>query len=72
MDIIGYWQMTKPRIDEGIARLLPLFIERMPAEYATVLKESIEGGKRARGTLTCLVCQALGGRLEDALPRAVA
>lgn len=72
MDIIDYWHLTKPRIDEGIARLLPLFIERMPSEYANVLKESIEGGKRARGTLTCLVCQALGGRLEDALPRAVA
>jgi len=72
LGIIEYWNQVRPLIDNGISRLLPIFIERMPTEHAEIFKESIEGGKRVRGTLTCLVAQALGGRLEDALPRAVA
>ncbi|MEM2760839.1 MAG: polyprenyl synthetase family protein [Nitrososphaerales archaeon] len=72
MDIMQYWKRTKPIIDRQIDELLPSFTEKMPQEHVEILKESIEGGKRARGTLTCLVCEALGGRLEDATSRAVA
>ncbi len=72
MSIVEYWGKVRPLIDNGISRLLPVFLERMPSEHAEIFKESIEGGKRVRGTLTCLVCQALGGMLDDALPRAVA
>jgi Polyprenyl synthetase len=32
----------------------------------------LTGGKRIRGSLVCLVTAALGGALEDALPRAIA
>jgi geranylgeranyl pyrophosphate synthase len=70
--IVEYWNRVRPFIDNEISRILPIFLEKMPSEHAQIFKESIEGGKRVRGTLTCLVCQALGGKLEDALPRAVA
>ncbi|MGH9909523.1 MAG: polyprenyl synthetase family protein, partial [Nitrososphaerales archaeon] len=61
MDIMQYWKNAKPKIDEEIYELLPSFTEKIPAEHVQILKQSIEGGKRVRGTLTCLVCEALGG-----------
>jgi geranylgeranyl pyrophosphate synthase len=72
MDIMHYWRSLKPRIDSEIDELLPSFTEKMPPEHVQILKQSIEGGKRARGTLTCLVSQALGGSVEGAISRAVA
>lgn len=72
MDIMQYWKNAKPKIDKGINELLPSFTEKMPAEHVQILKQSIEGGKRVRGTLTCLVCEALGGSIEHAMSRAVA
>lgn len=72
MDIMQYWKNAKPKIDEEINELLPSFTEKMPAEHVQILKQSIEGGKRVRGTLTCLVCEALGGSIEHAMSRAVA
>jgi geranylgeranyl pyrophosphate synthase len=72
MDIMQYWKNTKPKIDEEINELLPSFTEKMPPEHVQILKQSIEGGKRARGTLTCLVCEALGGNINNAMSRAVA
>lgn len=72
MDIMQYWKNAKPKIDEEINELLPSFTEKMPAEHVQILQQSIEGGKRVRGTLTCLVCEALGGNMEHAMSRAVA
>lgn len=72
MDILQYWKSVKPKIDKEINELLPSFTEKMPTEHVEILKQSIEGGKRARGTLTCLVCEALGGNIDDAMSRAVA
>lgn len=72
MDIMEYWKNTKPKIDREIKELLPSFTEKMPEEHVRILKQSIEGGKRGRGTLTCLVCEALGGSIDDAMSRAVA
>jgi geranylgeranyl pyrophosphate synthase len=72
MDVLKYCTKTKPLIDHAIENLFPIFIEKMPFEHAEMLKQSIDGGKRTRGTLTCLFCEACGGNIKNAIPRAVA
>lgn len=67
-----YALVVKPALDgaftAGLDRLMGNGAQLLP----TGAQGLLAGGKKMRGTLLCLVNEVLGGRLEDALPRAVA
>ncbi|OGA45484.1 MAG: hypothetical protein A3G24_10555 [Betaproteobacteria bacterium RIFCSPLOWO2_12_FULL_62_13] len=67
-----YWRAIKARLDSELARWVPEFFGDLAARYIDTLHEVLADGKRIRGCLVCLVSDALGGKLEDAIPRAVA
>ena len=60
-----YYKSRKDMIDKAVRE----FLER---EGLLEVSETPLGGKRLRGVLTILVCEALGGKPEDALDAAVA
>jgi len=64
LDIIEYYSLRKKTVDEAVLKTLK--------EENLEDLETPKGGKRIRGVLTILVCEALGGKVEDALPGAVA
>jgi geranylgeranyl pyrophosphate synthase len=67
-----YRIVLKERIDAEIELRLAEWFAELPAAQIAWLRTMLAGGKRVRGCLTCLVAQALGARLERALPAAMA
>jgi hypothetical protein len=67
-----YWKATRERLDAEFERRLPLFFDRQPAPVVAAIREVLAGGKRLRGCLVCLLCDALGGGPAAAFPRAMA
>lgn len=67
MDFFTYWEEARPQIDKHLENKVFMF------KYCEEeMRKALAGGKRVRGTLTLLVCEALGGKREDALDRASA
>lgn len=62
----------KRRIDAELGARLGDWFPSLPRAHLETLSGIVADGKRLRGTLTCLVAQALGGRVERALPAALA
>lgn len=62
-------EARRQSIEEGIAAFLARHYEGRVLEVVGYL---VCGGKRLRGILALLVCEALGGTARDALPAAVA
>jgi geranylgeranyl pyrophosphate synthase len=69
---IRYWRTTRGELDDAFRRLIPDFFLRFPERQTAAVHDALDNGKRLRGCLLCLVNDALGGRREDALPRALA
>lgn len=67
-----YWEARKTDLDEEFARRISLFRAYAPPSPGNALMSALNGGKKIRGALLCLVSEALQGRRENALPRAVA
>lgn len=67
-----YWERLKPRLDHAFEGQLSIFLESTSINDAAPLRATLEGGKKIRGCLLCMVCHTLGGVLESAIPRAVA
>lgn len=67
-----YWRRISERIESEIERRLPQMFSAGSGPLLEAVKRALHGGKRIRGCLVCLTCNALGGRTEEALPRAVA
>ncbi|MFB0507375.1 MAG: polyprenyl synthetase family protein [Thermodesulfobacteriota bacterium] len=67
-----YWERMKPRLDDAFERQLSMFLESTNMSDAAPLRATLEGGKKIRGCLLCMVSDTLGGVLESAIPRAVA
>lgn len=68
----AYWERIRLRIQGDFRQWIPELFDGLPdAEMDAVLR-SMEAGKRIRGCLVCLACEALGGDVEAAIPRAVA
>ncbi len=63
-------QWVRPRLDEAFNRHLTFLLEDIPLRHAASLGASLEGGKKIRGGLLCMLNSALGGVLESAIPRA--
>jgi len=72
VDFRDYWDDTRVRIEEELAEWTPRFFRDLPPQQVDHIRQLLQDGKRLRGCLTCLVNRALGGRIEDAIPRAIA
>jgi len=66
MDIIEYLEHTKPLLDKRISEIVASL------HFPRLMLRQVEGGKRLRGALTLLTCEALGGNIEKALDYAAA
>jgi geranylgeranyl pyrophosphate synthase len=62
----------KSRIDAELELRLGEWFRGLPPEHRDALRSILAGGKRLRGSLACLVAEALGAKLEQALPGALA
>jgi len=71
-DFLEYWSFVKPQLDEGCRQWIPELSPELPSEQWDSIYQTLKAGKRIRGCLVCLISEALGGKIEDAIPRAVA
>lgn len=62
----------KTRIDAELERRLPEWLPGLAPTHCEALRGILADGKRLRGSLVCLVAEALGARAEQALPGALA
>jgi len=69
VELESYWEEKRKLINEAIKDFITANYE---GEAVNVSRHILFGGKRLRGVLCLLVCEALGGRAEDALDAAVA
>ncbi len=72
MDFLDYWRDIRDRIDRECAAWIPELFGTPPRAEHEAIHAALAAGKRLRGCLVCLMCEALGGRVEAAIPRAVA
>jgi hypothetical protein len=68
----AYHQGLGPQLDAAVAERIAEILAPLPWSDRPALQSALEGGKKLRGSLLCLVCEAFGGARGDALPRAVA
>lgn len=67
-----YLRERKPRLDDAFQKQLSSLLENIPLKETATLTDTLEAGKKIRGCLACLISDALGGILKEAIPRAVA
>jgi geranylgeranyl pyrophosphate synthase len=72
MGLSEYRIVLKERIDAEMERRLPEWFADLPSAQLAWLHTMLSDGKRLRGCVVCLVAQALGARVEKALPAAMA
>lgn len=66
------WRAIKARLDTELARWIPEFFRDLSAGELDTIHRILADGKRIRGCLVLLVNDALGGKVENAILRAVA
>lgn len=71
-EFVAYWGTVKPLLDEGCRRWVQALSGDLEADQLEEIHRTLEAGKRLRGGLVCLMSEALGGKIEAAIPRAVA
>ena len=69
MDIDTYVESRRQMVNESLTKFVNA---RYSDEMMRVAAYIAMGGKRLRGVLTCLVCESLGGKPEEAMVGAVA
>jgi len=67
-----YAKSVKPALDEAFTGQLARLLGDGETLRSPGGPDLLGGGKKIRGSLLCLVTEALGGTVDDALPRAVA
>jgi geranylgeranyl pyrophosphate synthase len=72
MGLTAYRAQLKARIDGELKLRLGEWFPGLPDANQEALHDMLAEGKRLRGSLTCLVAEALGASLERALPSALA
>ncbi len=72
MNAADYRAMLKRRIDAELDARIEDWFPGLGRGHAEALRAIMADGKRLRGCLACLVAKALGGRIERALPAALA
>lgn len=68
----AYRAVLKARIDAELKAQLGEWFPGLQDAHREALHDILAEGKRLRGSLTCLVAEALGGKLEQALAAALA
>ncbi len=66
-----HWHALKARFDAAAPRWIAEFFGHSAGHDLALIERLVVDGKTARGCLACLVCEALGGRIDEAMPRAV-
>lgn len=67
-----YWQQLTQQLEEAWPAGLAQFFRALPAGQIKTIADAVSDGRHVRAHLLCLVNDALGGHIEDALPRALA
>lgn len=67
-----YLEERRPCLEMAFKMALSGLLEGIPLRDAPSLRKALEGGKKIRGCLSCLINDSLGGNPESAIPRAVA
>lgn len=67
-----YWERSRRDIRAEFDHWVPEMFGHAPDAQVDAVFRTLAAGKRVRGCLVCLVCEALGGDVAAALPRAVA
>lgn len=68
----AYWRNVQDRYETEIRQWVPEIFEDLSHTERDGVTRSLQAGRRIRGCLVCLICDALGGAREDAIPRAMA
>lgn len=71
-DFRAYSARVRPLVEESFMKELSSIFDAPSARVCSSLFPELQAGKKLRGCLTCMIAEALGGRLESAVPRAVA
>ena len=66
-----YSETPRPILEHALREALSGLLGGIAVRDAAHLTDSLEAGKKIRGCLTCMIAQALGGKLEAAIPRAI-
>jgi len=67
-----YWESRKPYLDEALRVQLVKLLHPVPKSKSAALHMALDGGKKLRGILLCMITEDLGGEWKSALSRAVA
>lgn len=68
----NYWQQLTYRLEEAWPSGIAQFFQALPQAQIKTIADAVGDGQHVRAHLLCLVSTALGGRIEDAVPRALA
>ena len=68
---LDYWEGIRRRLEKEFGQWVPELFGDLPDPQVQSVHRSLEAGKRIRGCLVCLVCEALGGTIQSAISRAV-
>lgn len=68
----AYHEGLRPQLDAAVAERIAGTLAALSWPDRPALQAALSTGKKLRGALLCLVCEALGGSRDDALSRAVA
>jgi geranylgeranyl pyrophosphate synthase len=68
---LEYWEQIRLRIQNDFRQWIPELFGDLPGSQLEAVLRSLEAGKRTRGCLVCLTCEALNGDIEAAISRAV-
>jgi geranylgeranyl pyrophosphate synthase len=69
---LQYGAHMRDRVNAELAGCVAEWFPELPPPDQEVLRRILAGGKRLRACLACLVAQALGARMEAAMPAALA
>lgn len=71
-EVRAYWQTVREHIDAELMQRIPVLFDGCSADLHHAVQRSTADGKRLRSCLVCLICEAFGGRVDDATPHALA
>lgn len=71
MSFLDYWERIRLRLEKEFGQWVPELFGDLPQPQVEAVLRSLGAGKRIRGCLVCLVCEALEGDIEAAVSRAV-
>ncbi len=72
MNFQEFCKTIRSRLDDAIFEQLYLIMDNAEQSLLLHTREALGGGKKIRGCLTVLMSEALGGELDEVIPRAVA